>query len=209
MVQYKAEYGGGIDEYESIISKQGVKSIEFLKDVVACELGVKVEALPTAEETQDFLNMLQRALDAKEIRPEDWTECRSILNIKKANRYLIHKRKLYAKEQMEQRQQEESMIAEREATTIQAAAEAESTKSNAKAEAEIKVLTVKYRLEKELETHKKEMDLERISKTGQMDERKIVIANEEAQKVDGAGGLPKGLAPKVFTDPAEASLRTD
>jgi len=206
MVQYKAEYAeGGIKEYESIISKQGVKSIEFQKDVVAAELGIKVEALPTAEEMQDFLNMLQRALDSGEIRPEDWTEAKSILNIKKANRYLISRRKIYAKEKMQEKQQQEEIIAQREQATITAQAESEAIRANAKAEAEINILTAKMRLEKELESHKLELDLQRINREGYWDERNIETAQENDS--DSERGVPD--SPRVMSNPVSAATRTD
>ena len=114
MVQYKFEYADGGAEYDNIIGEEGVNSIEFNKDIPMVQLGVKVEALPTDDQIQELLNMLDISLKNKEIRPEDYLEVKRIKNVKKAERLLIHRRKKYAEQQMAEFEQKEAITAERE-----------------------------------------------------------------------------------------------
>ena len=86
MVQYKFEYADGGAEYDNIIGEEGVNSIEFNKDIPMVQLGVKVEALPTDDQIQELLNMLDISLKNKEIRPEDYLEVKRIKNVKESRK---------------------------------------------------------------------------------------------------------------------------
>jgi len=212
MVQYKVVYGDGLDAYEDIIGKLGVKSIEFAKDVEMSELGIKIEAIPTADELQDLLNALNIALQNQEIKPEDIFEIKRVMNIKKAIKYLAQKRKIYAEEKMLEFQQREQVTAQREQASAMAAAEAEKIKQQAKAEAEIMRLEAELRFNKEYSDHETINKIKLIDRESYWDMKKIEEAQDGDDKEDGDNNKPSGLGAagtKVFSDPARAATRTD
>jgi hypothetical protein len=153
MIQYKVEYGGGIKEYENIIGEVGVKSVEFAKDITMAQLGVKIEALPTDDQIQELLNMLNASLSNKEIRPEDYLEIKRVMNIKKAERLLTYRRKVYAEQQMAEFQQKEQITAEREKAAAMAAAEADKIRKQSEVEAETAKFMAELRAKKEFNDH--------------------------------------------------------
>jgi hypothetical protein len=153
MIQYKVAHGGGISEYDNIIGEQGVKSIEFAKSVTMAQMGIKVEALPTDDEIEALLNIMNVALQSKEIRLEDYLEIKRIPNIKKAERLLIYRKKVYAEEKMEEFRQKEEITGEREQKSAMAAAEAEKLKSESRAAADLQVAQGQGQLDKDLVSH--------------------------------------------------------
>jgi len=214
MVQYKIVYGDGLDAYENIIGKMGVKSLEFAKDVEMSELGIKIEALPTAEELQDLLNSLNIALQNQEIKPEDVFEIKKVKNIKKAIKYLSQKRKKYGEEKMAEFQQKEQITAQREQASAMAAAEAEKIKQQAKAEAEIMKLEAELRLKKELDDHLTINKIKLIDRESYWDMKKIEEAQDEnddnAEKSDKPSTTGLGAAgTRVFSDPVRSATRMD
>lgn len=205
MVQYKVEYGDGLAEYENIIGEQGVKSVEFAKDVTMAELGVKIEAMPTDAEIETLLNMLNVSLQNQEIRPEDYLEVKRINNVKKAERLLIYRRKLYASEKMQEFQQKEQITAEREASSAMASAEAEKVKQQAMAEAEKDKFREEYRLKKELSTHETLEKMKLIDREAYWKDKMLEKQLEEGDdKASSSFGVDK---PKIMSHPGEAIQR--
>jgi len=139
MVQCKVEHDNGIEEYENIIGEQGVKAIEFAKDVTMAQMGVKVEALPIDGEIEFLLGQLSIAQQNQEIRVEDVLEIKRISNIKKAERLLTYRKKVYATEKMQEFQQREQITAQREASASAASAEAQKIKDESKSIAQMQI----------------------------------------------------------------------
>lgn len=211
MVQYKVVYGGGIEEYEDVIGKVGVKSIEFAKDIEMAELGIKIEALPTAEDIQDLLNMLNLSLQNQEIRPEDYLAVKSILNIKKAQRFLMQRRKKISEEKMLEFQQKEQITAEREKASAMGAAEAAKVRAIAEAEAKAMLLQTEYNLKKEFDNHITDNKIKIVDRESYWDIKKIEKAKEMEDDNDGkkSEGLDAANTVRVFSDPERAATRTD
>jgi hypothetical protein len=203
MVQYKVEYGGGIKEYDNVIGEQGVKSIEFAKDITMSQLGIKIEALPTDEEVDYLLNLLNVSLQNQDLRPEDVLEIKRVLNIKKAERLLIYRRKVYAEEKMAEFQQKEEITAEREKASALAAAEASKIKAQAEAEATIEVEREKARLKREEISWETNNKLKEIDREGYWKERLIEKQQEGAEETS----VVSVDAPKVLSNPGEAATR--
>ena len=202
MVQYKVEYGGGIQVYENIIGEIASKEVSFAKDITMSQMGIVIEALPTDDQIQDLIDMLTVSLKEKEIRPEDVLEIKRIRNIKKAERLLVYRRKRYAEEKTLQLQQQEQIIGEREERSAMAAAEAEKIKLAAKVEAENAMKEKEYQLKKELEEAKSRNKLSEINQQGYWDEK---LLNRQLEETDGEGNAID--KPKVFRNPAEAASR--
>jgi hypothetical protein len=202
MVQYKVEFGGGIKGYENVIGELGVKSVEFAKDIVMAQMGIKIEALPTDAEVQELLDMLKVALQAGEIRPEDYLEIKRVMNIKKAERLLIYRRKKYSEEKMEQMAQEQQITAEREQAAIAASAEADKVKNASKSEEEIRVLREEYRLKKEFATHTANEDMKKIDRENYWKER---LLEKQLMDDDPAGDMVD--KPKIMQNPGGAIER--
>lgn len=203
MVQYKVEYGGGIQVYENIIGEIATKELSFAEDITMAQMGIVIEALPTDDQIQDLIDMLTVSLKAKEIRPEDVLEIKRIRNIKKAERLLVYRRKRYAEEKLLEFQRQEQATGEREQRSAMAAAEAEKIKLAAKAESEKAVLEKEYQLKKELEETKGRNKLSEINQEGYWNEK---LLNRQLEETDGEGdAIDK---PKIFRNPAEAVSRT-
>jgi hypothetical protein len=205
MIQYKFEYADGGDEYDNIIGEEGVNSIEFAKDIPMVQLGVKIEALPTDDQIQELLNMLDISLKSKEIRPEDYLEVKRIKNVKKAERLLIHRRKKYAEQQMAEFEQKEAITAEREKASAMGAAEAEKVKQMAKAEAEIMVAREELRLKKELDDHETQNEIKKIDKENYW---KMQLLDKQLEEGDDSEGASFGVdMPRINQNPGGAIQR--
>ena len=201
MVQYKVEYGDGIKDYDNIIGEQGVKSIEFAKSVTMAELGIKVEAMPTDDQIQSLLDILNVALKNQEIRVEDYLEIKRVPNVKKAERLLVYRKKVYAEERMEEHAQKEELTAQREQASAMAAAEAQKLKDLSKAEAQMAIDQRKMELEMEKISHETLEKLKVVDREGYWKER---LLKEQLQ----AGGGDQVDAPKVLQNPGGAVSRT-
>jgi hypothetical protein len=197
MVQYKVAFGGGIKEYDNIIGEQGVKSIEFAKAVTMAQMGIKVEALPTDDQIEALLNIMNVALQNQEIRLEDYLEIKRIPNIKKAERLLIYRKKVYAEEKMEEFRKKEEITAQREEASAMAAAEAQKIKDQSKAASDIQVAQVTNNLEKDLVTHETSEKMKLINLENHWKEKLL------EQQMEGEGGGQVN-APKVAQNPASA-----
>tara|TARA_R110000803_G_scaffold16197_5_gene44474 strand:+ start:13910 stop:16312 length:2403 start_codon:yes stop_codon:yes gene_type:complete len=203
MVQYKVEYGDGIKEYENIIGEQGVKSVEFGKAIPMAQLGIKIEALPTDDQIEQLLGILNIALKNQEIRVEDYLEVKRVLNIKKAERLLIYRKKQYAKDKMEEFQQKEEITAKREGASAMAAAEAQKIKDQSKAEAQIAIDQNKIMLEMEATSHETMEKIKLIDRDYYWKEQLL------EQQLKGGNEGDQGLnAPKIMTNPSAAAERS-
>lgn len=206
MVQYKIMYGGGIEEYEGVIGKYGVNSLEFVEDIQLSDLGIKIEALPSAEELQDLLNALTISLQNGEIGAEDVFEIKRVMNIKKAIRFLTQKKKKLAQQKMAEFQQKEQITAEREGTSAMAAAEATKVKLKAEADEKMRVLEFEYKLKADLDTHLTQNKIKVVDKENYWEYKKIEKAQEN-DKENGVGSEGSGV--KVFQDPERSAKRLD
>jgi hypothetical protein len=205
MIQYKVEYGDGIEEYENIVGELGVKSVEFAKDITMAQLGIKVEALPTDDQIQDVLNMLEISLKNKEIRPEDYLEVKRVNNVKKAERLLIFRRRKYAEEQMAEFQQREEITGQREQQAAMAAAEAEKVKNQSSAEAKVATDSNEYRLKKEYSDHETMNEIKKIDREYWW-KQKLIKEQEQGGKDDAGSkfGIDK---PRTNINPGGAAVR--
>jgi uncharacterized membrane protein YqiK len=169
------------------------------------QLGVKIEALPTDDQIQELLNMLDISLKNKEIRPEDYLEVKRIKNVKKAERLLIYRRKKYAEQQMAEFEQKEAVTAEREKASAMAAAEAEKIKQEAKAEAEIRKAQAELRFKKELNDHETMNEIKKIDKDAYW---KLQLLEKQIEEGDDSEGSKYGVdMPKINQNPGGAATR--
>jgi hypothetical protein len=203
MVQYKVEFGGGIKEYDNIIGEQGVKSVEFSKSITMAQLGIKIEALPTDDEIEYLIGLLNESLKNKELRPEDALEIKRVLNIKKAERLLVHRRKQYAEEKMDEFREREQITAQREEASAMAAAEADKIKKQAEAEAAILVEQEKARLKREEITHETNEKMKLIDREGYWKSKLI----EEQQEGGNDATIGAVDAPRIHANPGGAATR--
>lgn len=209
MLKYKHLYGDGIQEYEDVISKVGVDMIRFSTEIELTNLGIKIEALPSAEELEDLIGALKLSLQSQEISVEDYMEVKKVLNTKKAIRYLSQKKKKHAEQKMLEFQQKEDITAEREASSAMASAEAQKIKEMAKAEAGAMLEEVKLRLEKELNDHETINKIKIIDRESYWKTILIEKAQENDSKKEVEEGNVKTGGEKVFSDPERAATRND
>lgn len=202
MVQCKVEHNNGIAEYDNIIGEQGVKSIEFAKSVTMAQMGVKVEALPTDDQIEALLNIMNVALQNQEIRVEDYLEIKRIPNIKKAERLLIYRKKVYAQEKMEEFRQKEEITAQREQAAAMAAAEAHKAKAEADMMSQIEIDQRKAEFEKDKISHETQEKLKLIDREAYW---KTQLLEQQLEGDEGNHGVD---APKVQQNPGGAVERT-
>ena len=202
MVQCKVEHNG-IEEYENIIGEQGVKAIEFAEAVTMAQMGVKVEALPIDGEIEFLLGQLTIAQQSQEIRVEDVLEIKRISNIKKAERLLTYRKKVYAAEKMQEFQQREQITAQREQAASAASAEAQKIKDESKAMAQMQI-----------DNNKSQNEMDKISHETN---EKIKLIDREAywkqelleKQIEGADGIEKPVVqmPRINQNPGGAIER--
>lgn len=198
MIQDKIEFAeGGIEQYESIIGQQGVKTLTFIpKDMAIADFGIKTEALPTGEDLQDMLLAINDAVSKGEIRFEDGLEIKK-MNPKKAVKYLKFRKKKYQEEAMQEMAQKEQLTSQREQASVMAAAEKEKIKLAALAEKEAMVLTKQY----ELMTAYDLQHTENLIKIEQWKGRNKIMEIEKAAETDldeTKSSNPASPQPKVF-----------
>lgn len=204
MIQYKVEYGDGIKEYENIIGELGVKGVEFAKDIPMAQLGIKVEALPTDEQVQTLLDMLNISLKNSEIRPEDVLEIKRMMNVKKAERLLIYRRKMYAEEKMLEFQQREQITAEREKSSAISAAEAQKIKDESERINKEQLLEKEYMLKMKLDEKLTENKIKLINQEGYWKEALL-----DKQIKEGAENNKDTVdKPKIMQHPMASTQRT-
>lgn len=202
MVQCKVEYNNGISEYDNIIGEQGVKSIEFAKSITMAQLGVKVEALPTDDQIESLLKVLDMSLANKEIRVEDHLEIKRISNVKKAERLLIYRKKVYAAEKMEEFKQKEEITAEREKSSAMAAAEAQVVKDESKAKSQMQIDDNKNKNEMEKIAFQTNEDLKIIDREAYWKEELL------EKQINSDAPVRSGISmPKVQQNPGGAIER--
>ena len=206
MIQYKIQYGGGISAYDNIIGELAVKELEFNKDMTMAQLGVKIEALPTDEQIQSLLDLLNISLQQKEIRPEDVFEIKRVMNIKKAERLLIYRRKKYSEEQMAEMAQREEITAKREEAAAMASAEAQKVKDQSAAEAKIQELQAEKNFNKEFNDHETNNKIKLIDRENYWKEKMLEKQLEATEGDAGNLGVDK---PRVMSNPGGAIQRTD
>jgi len=201
MIQYKVAFGDGIKEYDNIIGEQGVESIEFAKSVTMAQMGIKVEALPTDDQIESLLGIMNVAMQNQEIRLEDYLEIKRIPNIKKAERLLIYRKKVYAEEKMEEFRQKEEITGQREQQAAMAAAEAHKIKEEATAASQMQIEQMKANLEKDKTSH------ETLEKIKLIDREAYWKGKLLEQQIEGEGAGDQIDAPRVLQNPAAASVR--
>jgi len=200
MIQYKVEYGNGISEYDNIVGEQGAKSVEFAKDITMAELGIMIEALPTDEQVQTLLDMLTISLNSGDIRPEDVIEIKRLMNVKKAERLLIYKRKIYAEEKMVEFQSREQITGERERAATIASAEAQKIKDESARINDEQKLEKEYSLKMKLDDRMTANKLKLINQEGYWKGKLI------EQQDDGSDNSIID-SPKVLQHPGAAADR--
>lgn len=204
MIQYNIGRGRNVDYYQNVIGKQGVKTIEFSKRMKLVELGIKVEALPSAEEELNKEKNIQIALSKDTIQLEDAIMIRSIKNVKLANQYLIHKTKTRA---AQRHQEAQEMIKTQTDATAQTELKKEAAKQKTimmEAEAEEKKLITEYGLKESLEDKKHEHKMKELDKSGDIKSDHIEEAAEaDLKNTDLTKSVPQ---PQVATGAGEPSV---
>lgn len=177
MIQDIIADGKGRDMFEAAIGEDAVNYLYASKDFPLMDLGIELRYKPTIEEKQDLLMMIQRELDTKEIRLEDAVMVREIDNIKLATQYLIYRKKIYAKERMDESmmlQQQNAQVQQESAiVTKQAEAEIEAQIAQAK----LATLEAEYRLKSELEAQLHQYKLEELRLQGELKIDNTMVAN--------------------------------
>lgn len=198
MVQDKIEFAeGGIEQYDSIIGRQGVKTLNFIpKDIAIADFGIKTEALPTGEDLQDMLMAINDAVSKGEIRFEDGLEIKK-MNPKKASKYLKFRKKKYQEEAMKEMAMKEQLTSQREQASTMAAAEKEKIKLQAKAEAEMAVLVKQYELMTTYDAGHTE-NLIKIERAKGYNKLEEIVKAAETDLDETKSANPLSPQPKVF-----------
>lgn len=142
MVQDKAYLRGGLKEYENIIGKLGVKSIEVMREEISHRsLGIKVEVLPGEQELERLSQDLNIEIQQGTLGIEDKQEILRMTNVKKAERLMRFRKKKLREQKMQEQAMQEENIAQREERAAAASAQAEMQKNQSRMEAEIAIMT--------------------------------------------------------------------
>jgi len=225
MIKMKIQHFDGWKEYQNVIGSEGVRSIDMTPERIRLSnLGIKVEALPNDEDIERLNMEIQRSLDQKEIRLEDAIEIRRVMNPKKAEQYLIYRRKQYRKEALEEMRAKEEITMQREQQAAMAAAQAEQLKEQARTQREQAVQQQEYDLKMQLSDRDtmnkiKEIDREYYWKERLVEEAEDpntdsgIDANQDGKaKPDTAGGpgVPRPISkPRIFSHPDKSAKRVD
>ena len=204
MIQYNLARGRNVDYYNNVIGKKGVDALEFRKKMRLVELGIKIEALPTAEEALLREANIQMALSKGTIELEDAIMIRAIKNTKLANQYLIHRTKTRAAQK--HREAMEAIQAQTDATT-KSELQKEAAKQKTimlKAQTEEKKLIVEYGLREKLSKQEHDQDLKLAEKEGVIKSGHIEEAQEaDLKHTDLTKEVPQ---PQVSAGPPEESV---
>ena len=204
MIQYNLARGRNVDYYNNVIGKKGVDALEFRKKMRLVELGIKIEALPTAEEALLREANIQMALGKGTIELEDAIMIRAIKNTKLANQYLIHRTKTRAAQK--HREAMEAIQVQTDATT-KSELQKEAAKQKTimlKAQTEEKKLIVEYGLREKLSKQEHDQDLKLAKKEGVIKSGHIEEAQEaDLKHTDLTKEVPQ---PQVSAGPPEESV---
>ena len=197
MIQYNIARGRNVDYYNNVIGKKGVEALEFSKKMKLAELGIKIEALPTAEEFMLKETNINLALSKETISLEDAIMIRAIKNTKLANQYLIHKTKIRAEQK--HRQAMELIQTQTDATT-KTELQKEAAKQKTimlEAKAAEQALIVEYGLKEKLSEKEFKQDVKLAQEEGTIKSRHI----KEAQVAD----LKESSLSKAVPEPQVSS----
>lgn len=202
MIQDKAYLRGGLKEYESIIGRLGIKSIESMqKDISLAQLGVKVEVLPGESEIESLMADIAIEIQNGTIGVEDKQEILRIKNPKKGEQLLRYRKKKNREAAMQRKAQEEQMRAQTEQSIVMAAAEAEKMKNESRLNVELAIIEAKKNAEIEILQYKLptetegKLRLENVKGMNKIDE----IEKAGEMNLDDTKGSKEVPDPRVFT----------
>jgi hypothetical protein len=202
MIQDNIENGVGIEGYYTAIGEQKVKTIKITgKDVSLSEIGIKIEALPDAEEKAYIEQNIQASLASGELRLEDAIVVRRVAktNVKLAEQVMLLRRKKYQEEQAQQAQAQAQANAEQQAMAAQVAAQADMQKKQAETQAKIASLQAEYELKQQLSAQEHEQEMKQIALMNEYKAEQIVMASQENFKNTALS--KEAPQPKVFSKP--------
>lgn len=206
MAQITIVHGDGEERYKEAISKLDVKAVEFMDNIKVAEIGIKTETVPTGEDLEILNRRVETALANQEISLEDSMEIYSYTNMKKAQKVLAYRKRKKLDRDMQIREQEAQIEAQKVQAEIMASAEAERIKYDAKADSEIKVLAYKYDREEQLQVVRDQGKSGHIEREGDNKKDEIMLASElDLEETEGSKQVPQ---PKVFPKPIEAAVKT-
>jgi len=202
MVQDNIENGIGIEGYYNAIGEQKVQTIKVTsKDVSLAEIGIKIEALPDAEEKAYIEQNIQSSLAAKELRLEDAIVVRRTAkaNVKLAEQVLLLRRKKYQEEEMQKAQAASEANAQQQMMSTQAKAQADSITTQTKAQAEMAVLDKEYALKTQLSAQEHEQEMKKVALMNEYKNEQIIMASQENFKNTQLS--KEAPQPRVFSKP--------
>jgi len=208
MIQYNIARGRNVDYYNNVIGKKGVEALEFSDKMKLVELGIKIEALPTAEEFMLKEANINMALSKQTIELEDAITIRAIKNVKLANQYLIHKTKTRAEQK--HREAMEAIQTQTEATT-QSELQKEAAKQKTimiEAKAAEQALIVEYGLKEKLSEKEFKQDIKLAEKEGDIKSRHITeaqVADLKDSSLSKAVPEPQVGSPGAGAEPSIAA----
>jgi hypothetical protein len=206
MIQDNIENGIGIEGYYSAVGEQKVKTIKITgKDVSLAEIGIKIEALPDAEEKAYIEQNIQASLSAQELRLEDAIVVRRVAksNVKLAEQVMLLRRKKYQEEKMMESQAAAQANAEQQAMAAQQKAQADAMKAQADAQAKMAVLEKEYALKQQLAAQEHEQEMKQIALENEYKNEQIIMASQENFKNTQLS--KEAPQPKVFSKPPTAT----
>lgn len=138
-----------IDNYKNILGKISVDILKLNKNIELAEIGISLDSIPSEEDQALVEQNIQQSLQAKELRLEDAIAIRRIYkrNTKKADQYLILRRKQYALERMEEAKANSEMNGKLQQQSAQQKAESDAMLEQQKMQLEIQKLQVQFDLE--------------------------------------------------------------
>lgn len=164
MIQYNIAKGRNVEEYKNVIGKLAVDGLKLLKEIPLRDLGIFIEAKIEGEDRALLEQNIQMEINRGTLGTEDAIMIRQILNTKRANRYLIYRKKKRLEEQMALKQQDVALNSQAQQQSNAQAAQNKIAEESAKAQREIAVLNEKYRLEKERDALLHGYKMEELSK---------------------------------------------
>ena len=189
MIQYNIAKGRCIEEYQNVIGKIAVDGLKLLKEIPLRDLGIFIEAKIEGEDRALLEQNIQSEIKIGTLGTEDAIMIRQILNTKKANRYLIYRKKKRLEEQMAMKQQDVTLNAQAQQQSNQQAAQNKMMELQAKAEAELIVLREEERINKERDALLHGYKMEEIGKQSDVDFHLQALQGAMKPPVQAAGAM--------------------
>ncbi|RLD22923.1 MAG: hypothetical protein DRI71_06640 [Bacteroidetes bacterium] len=148
MIQDVFKYSNVIEAYTKSVGKYSMDVIKRIKNIPIEQLNIVIEYGMTEYEEATLNQDINVSIQAGELRIEDAIMIREIDDIRLANKMLIKRKKIYAKEKAQEQEAIHKQNMEAKKADSDAKAQQVQMEAQAKAQGEIMVLNTKFNLEK-------------------------------------------------------------